>query len=202
MAVVNINGLAEEWGRFESWLRENAPVTYRTLLPPADVEAIHQITGGRFAVHSDLGQLLLLHDGFDSLDEGGAPEAFLPQYYAPYSARRAAIAYSYMLRNIDLSTEDGTIEHCIGQTLHPEWVPFARTVSGDELVVDHRAGDTYGAVLQYSEGDGVYQMVWPSLGAMIAEMNAALRGEGTAGGYHPRLHADSLSLEWYHPRFP
>ncbi|PKV84343.1 hypothetical protein [Streptomyces sp. TLI_146] len=202
MTVSNASGLVEEWEWFETWLRDNAPVTYGILRPPADVETIRQIADGRFAVHPEFEQWLLLHDGFSRLDAGGAPEAFLPQYYAPYSAQRAALAYSYMLRNVESSIEDGSASYALGQTLHDEWVPFARTVSGDELVVDHRKGDSYGAVLQYSDGDGIYQMAWPSLGSMVASMNAALRGEGDAGGYIPRLHSDSLSLEWYHPRFP
>ncbi|MFD8023956.1 SMI1/KNR4 family protein [Streptomyces lavendulae] len=197
------NSTVEEWSLFKSWLDLNAPETAAAVLPPVTSEVRDRhLSAIPMAIHPDLKSFYSLSDGTARLTEGGAPAAFLPPRYAPYGIERVVRAYAHMLDTVAYEVENGRSSLTIGLVAHREWLPFAASSSGDELVLDHRQGETYGAVLEFDESKGGYVPVWTSFRKMLAEINSAVLGRGTAGRYRARIGSESSSLEWYHPRFP
>jgi hypothetical protein len=79
------------------------------------------------------------------------------------------------------------------------WVPFAATSTGEYLVVDHREGPGYGAVVRFDPeaGDGG-ERCWPDLLALVAELADALEsGEPlTMPGLAARRPRAGRRLEW------
>ncbi|WP_392900617.1 SMI1/KNR4 family protein [Streptomyces sp. LN699] len=189
--------VADEWARLKMWLEENSPATLSSLLPPSEPQ---QLSG--FALHPDLVELYSLINGAPPLKSGNSPSAFIPPSYSPYTIERVKSSYAHMLDTVEYETQNGRSHYTIGMIAHTKWVPFAATASGKELVLDHRKSESYGAVLEFDEAENRYVPAWESLGAMLAEINSAVRGHGTAGRYLPRIQGQGASLEWFHPRFP
>ncbi|MEU0807456.1 SMI1/KNR4 family protein [Streptomyces sp. NPDC005970] len=187
------------WERLETWMELHAPDDYRALQLPASSEAISAITNEEFPVCSELQELLRLHDGVVDIRGGADPGSFLPSGYGLYSARRMRAAHQRMVENVSWSIEDGTMDDVIGKSAHVKWVPFAGDVTGQELIIDHRPGSTYGSVMEYDESAGRYEPKWGTLAHFLNELTEALENTGRVGYLAPRLRGDSLSIEWYIP---
>lgn len=140
------------WRRVEGWLRSHAPEDFAALRGPASGRDIAAVTEA-FSPHPFLVALLSAHDGI----EWSSGAQLLPRFGLLPAARMAGWEAA---------------------GAGPEskwWVPFAATSTGEYLVVDHREGPGYGAVLRFDpeSGDGG-ESCWPDLLSLIAELADAL----------------------------
>lgn len=73
------------------------------------------------------------------------------------------------------AVQEGYEEEVVGRTAHDQWVPFAQSLTGDLLFVDHRS-DHYGDVGEISFGDPEYLWLWPCMGLMLYDLCNAVEG--------------------------
>ena len=197
-----MDSMSEAWISFKNWLEVFAPSTFNAIRPPVGGEKLTlALSKIPVHIHPDVTAFYSLSDGTASLMEGGSPSAFIPRAYAPYNLEQLSSAYAHMASTVAYENSLGR-SYQIGMTAHPEWVPFAVSAAGDELLLDHRDGETYGAILEFDESQGRYVEAWTSMGAMLMEMDHAVRGLGAIGRYRARIRSEDHSLEWYHPEFP
>ena len=141
--------LSEAWSAFERWLSEYARSNFDALREPTESVDLAAVIGADFPLHNQIYEWLMIHDGYDVVTSGGSTQAFIPGTLSPYSANSMAAAYQQVLCNIQESIEDGYDADVVGFSEHPLWVPFARSASGDQLMIDHRER-SFGEVLRFS----------------------------------------------------
>jgi cell wall assembly regulator SMI1 len=75
-----------------------------------------------------------------------------------------------MEQDVAWSQEDDNADFVVGRTAHVKWVPLSSTHVGTQLIVDHREGPTYGAVLEIDQDLELWGVVrWKSLSDMFQE---------------------------------
>lgn len=199
--MVAPNSAGQEWDRFESWLAENARASFEALSAPADVECLAQITGGRFPLHPDLHEILVRHDGAPRITSGDAASCFIPPWYSLYSAEYVTRAFAVMIKDVEREALKGRLRDMLGFQIHPEWVPFAASPSGELLLLDHRGGKCYGNVLSYDDGSLQYDVSWVSLKEMLSDVNEAVMNGSRVHQYLAEVNQERQTLEWYNPDF-
>ncbi|MFJ1600537.1 hypothetical protein [Streptomyces sp. NPDC088261] len=159
----------------DRWLREHAPGDYGQLLPPADPDAIAELAAGRVRAHDDVLAWLSRHDG-SQRDPRLAAGAFIPRDFPLLGAVGMTLGLADMAEAVEQAVEDGDEEFVVGVEAHTHWLPVARNHTGGLLVVDHRPGEGYGAVLEVDPSVGVNAVRrWDSPRQMFTSVLAALR---------------------------
>lgn len=75
----------------------------------------------------------------------------------------------HLVTMVEDAEEDGYEEEVIGLTAHTQWVPFAQSLTGDLLFIDHRS-DHYGGIGEISFGSPEYRWLWPGMGMMLNDL--------------------------------
>ncbi|MBM9504900.1 hypothetical protein [Actinacidiphila acididurans] len=147
-----VNDFTAAWRRVEDWLRSHAPEDFAALRGPATGQDIAAVTEA-FSLHPFLVALLSAHDGI----EWSSGAQLLPRFGLLPASRMAGWKAA-------------------GAGPEAEWwVPFAATSTGEYLVVDHREGPGYGAVLRFDPESGHGgESCWPDLLSLVAELADAL----------------------------
>ncbi|WP_420078913.1 SMI1/KNR4 family protein [Streptomyces sp. JL4002] len=188
--------LEEMWRQLTAWLAINAPEDHAALRPGASQRDVRQLEDGvGFEVSSDLKLLLSLNDGViarRSSTEGGA-------FILGYSLLDVKGVLEWQRNLADMSEdaeEDGYKEEVIGRTAHRQWVPFAQSLTGDLLFVDHR-GDHYGEIGGISFGSPTYELLWPGMREMVRDLRDAVENDRSlpVAGRSPSIHEGRI-LEW------
>ncbi|MEV4683128.1 SMI1/KNR4 family protein [Streptomyces kurssanovii] len=169
-----MDDLIRPWERVETWLREHQCTgALSALRPPASEEAVQSLQDAvPYPLHPHLVQWLGLHDG------GSAPVwpsgGFVP--YGTESLKCGPGAMADMLEEFhDQFTEEEIQDLGLTPWAHPFWLPIAGTNTGESLLIDHRPGDTYGAVLEIDyDLDFWGEVRWKNLGEMIRLMAESL----------------------------
>ncbi|MEU0447550.1 SMI1/KNR4 family protein [Streptomyces tendae] len=171
--------------QLDNWLQDDAPADFAALNPPAAQERIEEITGRRFALHSDLVTWLQRHDGVSAATGHGGPGVILPGGFVLHTAEGMRDGQRWMEEGIaewidENESEDPDLrdiyEGVYGYLFHVRWVPIASNVTGGKLLVDHRPGDGFGNVLyglEAGDTDGPVK-IWDNLHHMFRELLAAL----------------------------
>lgn len=159
----------------DRWLAEHAPGDHRQLMPPADPERAAVLASGRFRVHEDVLVWLSVHDG-SQRDPVPAAGAFVPQDFPLLGVSGMAQGLADMVEEVERAVEDGDEEFIVGLEADERWLPVAMNHTGGRLVVDHRPGGGYGAVLEVDPSIGVNGVKrWDSLSHMFGAVLEALR---------------------------
>ncbi|MFJ8158767.1 SMI1/KNR4 family protein [Streptomyces sp. NPDC094468] len=162
-------GFEELWQRFESWLIRNAPEDHRALRPGASSVEISNLERGiGFSVNGDLKLLLSQHNGVTPRRSSMQAGAFLLGYSLldTHGILEWQQNIAVMARE---AVGDGYEEEVIGRIAHEQWVPFAQSLNGDLLFVDHRS-DHYGDVGEISFGAPEYLWLWPGMRLMLHDL--------------------------------
>lgn len=161
--------------RLEQWLAANAPDELRVLNPPATAGQVSEVAENRFDLHPELRAWLSRHNGVSTWARPGGPGGLLPGGHYPLDAEGMRLGQRDMEQEVAWSLEDDSEESVVGATAHVRWVPLARTLSGTELVVDHREGPTEGAVLEIDQDLELWGVVrWKSVAEMFEETVVSL----------------------------
>lgn len=118
---------------------------------------------------AELVESLLCHDGCSST----WPFFEVPGGYRPMSAAEIVEGWRITREALTGVDPDGDL---VGSYWHPQWVPFATTISASEMVLGCRPGDTHGAVGEMVKGDGTHFGRRPALGDVLDEVADALEG--------------------------
>ena len=195
--VIEIPGLAHMWRSFENWLAEHAPGDYETLLPGGSEGDIERLEDGLgFSVHEDVRTILRLHNGVTIRRASTEPGAFLLGY-SLLSVDGILAAHRDLVSMVDDAREEGDEELVVGSIADSQWVPFAQNMSGDLLFVDHRYHYA-GEIGEISFGDSEYQLLWPRMDLMMADLCNSVRTRTpvTAVPRVPSVHEGRM-LEWH-----
>ncbi|WP_141585004.1 SMI1/KNR4 family protein [Actinomadura sp. WMMA1423] len=195
-----MSALREAWLRLESWLSENTPADFAALRPPAGagpISALERRLG--FPLHPDLTELLRLRDGVRQETLAGA---FFLNARLNNTERIEAEHHNHLTlvsRMADMYDHD-YFEHAVRSSGIRNWVPIALFNSGTIIYVNHRFGEEWGTVGQFSPDMGfdITQLA-PSLGELISGMTLALETLTPFKGKIPHLHETSMDgrlLEW------
>ncbi|MFF4351658.1 hypothetical protein [Streptomyces sp. NPDC001530] len=161
--------------RLDRWLEVNSPDDLGTLNPPATASEINAIAENRFSLIPEIRTWLGHHNGVSTHLRHSGPGGFLPGGHYPVDAERMTNGLRDMEQDVAWSLEDGNADFVVGATAHVMWVPISSTHTGVELVVDHREGPTYGAVLEIDQDLELWGVVrWKSLSEMFQETLEAL----------------------------
>jgi cell wall assembly regulator SMI1 len=186
----------ELWHRFESWLIRNAPGDHGSLRPgasSAEISNLEEEIG--FSVNGDLKLLLSKHDGVTPRRSSMEAGAFLLGYsllgtegILEWQQNLAAMARE--------AVEDGYEEEVVGRIAHEQWVPFAQSLTGDLLFIDHRS-DHYGDVGEVSFGAPEYLWLWPGVRMMLHDLCDSVEGMSRLPrlGRRPSVHEGRM-VEW------
>lgn len=169
------HNLQELWQRFERWLRRNASGDYAALRPGASDTDISRLENGiGFSLHGELKSLLSAHNGVTLRRSSMEPGAFLLGY-SLLGTERILEWHQNLASMAQEAVQEGYEEEVVGRTAHDQWVPFAQSLTGDLLFVDHRS-DHYGDVGEISFGDPEYLWLWPCMGLMLYDLCNAVEG--------------------------
>ncbi|MFE9404801.1 SMI1/KNR4 family protein [Streptomyces sp. NPDC006530] len=186
----------ELWQRFEEWLLNNTPEDHGALRPGASDANIRKLeTGIGFELHGDLKALLSKHNGVAARRSSTEPGAFILGY--SLLDTEGILEWQQNLAEMaEDAEEEGYEEEVIGRTAHRQWVPFAQSLTGDLLFIDHRS-DHYGDVGEISFGAPEYVWLWPGMGLMLHDVCNAVEGMSPlpALGRRPSVHQGRM-LEW------
>ncbi|THA57796.1 hypothetical protein E6P78_30890 [Streptomyces sp. A0958] len=159
----------------DRWLAEHAPGDFRQMMPPADPAQIDALAAGTFRVHEDVLVWLSIHDG-SQRDPVSAAGAFVPSDFPLLGVSAMVQGLTGMIEEVERAVADGDEEFIVGLEAHELWLPVARNHTGGELVVDHRPGGNYGAVLEVDPSIGVVGAKrWDSLSHMFGSVLGALQ---------------------------
>jgi cell wall assembly regulator SMI1 len=186
----------ELWQRFRGWLLHHAPEDHHALRPGAsgaEISELEEKIG--FPLHGDLKSLLSMHNGVTPRRSSTQAGAFL----LGYSLLDTAGILEWQQNLADTAreaVEEGYEEEVIGRTAHERWVPFAQSLTGDLLFVDHR-GDHEAEVGELCFGSPEYLWLWPGMGLMLHDLCAAVDGMSPLPrlGRRPHVHEGRM-LEW------
>ena len=168
-----VRDLAELWQRFENWLAEYAPGDYASLRPGASQDEVKRLEDGLgFSLHEDVRTTLRLHNGVTARRSGTEPGAFLLGY-SLLDVDGVLEAHRDLLSLLEEAGEEGEEDLVVGRMAHRQWVPLARSVTGDMLFVDHR-GHYLGEIGEMSFGDPEYRLLWPRMDLMLEDLCASV----------------------------
>ncbi|MEU9883211.1 SMI1/KNR4 family protein [Streptomyces phaeochromogenes] len=148
-----------------------------------------------FSLHGDLKSLLAEHDGVMSRRSSMEPGAFILSYSLLDSEK--ILEWQQNLASMaEEAVKEGYEEDVVGRTAHDQWVPFAQSLTGDLLFVDHRS-DRYGEVGEISFGDPEYRWLWPGMGLMLHDLCTAVETSARLPTVRsrPSIHEKRM-LEW------
>lgn len=167
--------LARTVARLGRWLEEHAPGDFRQLAPPADTELIAAVTENRFELHQDVRTWLALHDG-SALDRAGVAGTFVPTDFPLLGAVGIRDGLRAMEEESARAVEDDEAAACVaGVRADARWLPVALNHTGGRLVVDHREGPAFGAVLELDPSIGLNGVKrWDSLSQLFDSVLDAL----------------------------
>ncbi|WP_328674859.1 hypothetical protein [Streptomyces sp. NBC_00328] len=159
----------------DRWLEVNAPDDFGTLNPPARASDIDAITENTFPLVPEIRTWLEYHNGVSTHFRHSGPGGFIPGGHYPVDAKRMLLGRRDMEQDVAWSREDGNEDFVVGRTAHTKWVPVSSTHVGTQLIVDHREGLTYGAVLEIDQDLELWGVMrWKSLSEMFQETLEAL----------------------------
>ncbi|MCX5092617.1 hypothetical protein OOK36_27800 [Streptomyces sp. NBC_00365] len=162
--------LQDVLNRLDRWLEVNAPDDFSTLNPPATASEIDAIAENRFSLVPEIRTWLKHHNGVSTHFRHSGPGGFIPGGHYPVDAERMMLGQRDMEQDVAWSQEDDDADFVVGRTAHVKWVPISSTHVGTQLVVDHREGSTYGAVLEIDQDLELWGVVrWKSLSEMFQE---------------------------------
>ncbi|MFE1037048.1 SMI1/KNR4 family protein [Streptomyces sp. NPDC058807] len=183
----------DSWSRIDAWLREHAPRTFATLLPPAgdeEIAAAQEELGITFP--PDLIASLLQHNG--ALD---GPEAFR------FSTHDRLLGVSGILEDTEFmrNVADGLDEEEAEGYWHHGYVKFGSYgVTADGLMIDCRSGrGSCGAIGRFFDETGTSFGEADSLGGYLAELAGQLEQGRDAGAV---TFNGRLLWEWAMPTHP
>jgi len=155
-------------------VQRNAPVSYRTLRPGLDDDALAMLEDQYgFPLHSELRTLLSWHDGCTH-------DAQALQIWTDFQFGES----QFMCDQVQDWDDNYWDRH---------WVPFATDLGLKKLVVDH--GTLRGRVMYFDGVDGIDDtQTWPSLAALIGQVRHALTTSSLLNGR--RAAVDGGSLHW------
>ncbi|MFF3260561.1 SMI1/KNR4 family protein [Streptomyces sp. NPDC002932] len=184
------------WRRFECWIRENAPGDFAALRSGASGPEITILEDGvGFPLHSGLTSLLSVCNGVTPRRSSTEPGAFLLGY-SLLAADQILESHVYLVSMARDAIEDGYEEEVIGRTAHPEWVPFAQSLTGDLLFVDHR-DEHFGEIGEISFGDPEYLKLWPNMNRMFGDLcDAVENSTGLPTARRSPSIYDNRMVEW------
>lgn len=186
----------EFWERFEGWLQRNTPEDYGALRPGASDSEICKLEAGiGFQINEDLKSLLSRTNGVAlrrSSTEAGA-------FILGYSLLDVEGILEWQRNFAEMAEgaeEEGYEDEVVGRTAHRQWVPFAQSVTGDLLFIDHRSGH-HGDIGEMSFGAPEYAWLWPGMGLMLHDLCNAVESMSPlpALGRRPSIHQGRM-LEW------
>ncbi|WP_445526695.1 hypothetical protein [Streptomyces cyslabdanicus] len=191
--------LAQTVARLDQWLKEHAPGDFRQLAPPAEPALVTAVAENRFEPHPDVRSWLALHDG-SALDPTPAAGAFVPTDFPLLGAAGMCVGLRDMEEEVARALEEDEAEYVVGVTADVRWLPVAMNHTGGQLVVDHREGPGFGAVLELDPSidvNGVKR--WDSLSHLFdSVLDALVHGTpiATASGARsvPRIEDTGNSL--------
>lgn len=174
--------VSANWFRIMRWCEQHAPVTPTRLLPAASTETIRaaeHATGRQWP--EQLHEWFSLHDG--SYSE--MPIAVVLPSNEPISTAHAVTHHDELTRLWQDWTEElGGTEALTAEPAGtevenylPAFIPIGSSGTGDLLVVDTRAGDRYGCVLEWFNS-GFAGLRWASIEAML-DCTATALEQGT-----------------------
>lgn len=143
--------LQDVLNRLDRWLEVNASDDFGTLNPPATASEIDAITEDRFSLVPEIRTWLDHHNGVSTHFRHSGPGGFIPGGHYPVDAERMLLGQRDMEQDVAWSQEDDNADFVVGRTAHVKWVPLSSTHVGTQLIVDHREGPTYGAVLEIDQ---------------------------------------------------
>ncbi|MFJ9909186.1 SMI1/KNR4 family protein [Streptomyces sp. NPDC101152] len=186
----------ELWQRLESWLIRNAPEDHQALLPGAsgaEISNLEREIG--FSVNDDLKLLLSRHNGVAPRRSSMQAGAFLLGY-SLLGTGGILERQQYVAAMAREAVEDGYEDEVIGRIAHERWVPFAQSLTGDLLFVDHRS-DHHGDVGEISFGAPEYVWLWPSMRLMLHDLCDSVEGASRLPTLRrrPSVHEGRM-LEW------
>ena len=191
--MTDVPPIEESWERLEAWLAAHAPASSARLNPPASPDAIDDAQRQMaIALPTDLVSSLLRHNGASEFDANGTFQwgaRFLP------GSHRLLAVQEIVTRRQGLNEVLGQFdETMVGSWWHPEWIPFAHFVAGDDLVIDQRLGPDLGTVGGFMNEEGLRPRRWPSLAAMITDVADAVERQRQIAYFRP--HVKDGALEW------
>ncbi|BDH05252.1 SMI1/KNR4 family protein [Streptomyces seoulensis] len=184
------------WQKFEAWLRRHAPEDHEALRPGASAAKLAELEKEiGFPVNDDLLLLLSKHNGVVPRRSSVEAGAFLFGYslldtdgILEWQRNLASTARE--------AVEDDYEEEVVGRTAHDRWVPFAQSLTGDLLFIDHR-GEHYGDIGELSFGDPEFLWLGPGIGAVLHDLCESVEGMSPLRrlGRRPSIHEGRM-LEW------
>ncbi|MEU0742328.1 SMI1/KNR4 family protein [Streptomyces sp. NPDC006134] len=179
------------WGRCEAWLFAHSPIDHAALRPPATAEEIASLEEQLgFPLHPQLRALLEHHDGVMEYPEATNHDAgaFLPVGYRLSSTDRIASQHQWLVAEAEMIAGIGGGEADPYGHAH-RWVPFAQSIDGGIVFVDHHPGPAYGHVYEMGIGSGCDAVVWASsLTELFEELGACLETAAPFQGTWPTPH--------------
>ncbi|MGI5171514.1 SMI1/KNR4 family protein [Spirillospora sp. CA-253888] len=165
MPPTDLDDFQRAWERFDAWLAAHSPAGRAELLRPATAEQITAVESAyQVSLHPHLAALLRLHNGTSDLRASFDPGRVLPGRHR-LGGCKEIVGFREIL--VDLSEdwaeafrdwdEDAT-EPVEAHLDH--WVPFAFSVDGGMVFVDHHPGATYGQVYEAGLGAGGTPEYW------------------------------------------
>ncbi|MFJ2598657.1 SMI1/KNR4 family protein [Streptomyces erythrochromogenes] len=162
-------------GLLTQWLEENAPGDHWKLNAPAEPEEIDSISENRFDLHSDLRKWLSIHNGVRAGRAFVGSGGFVPGGYFLLDSKGMCDGQRSMESAVAWSLEDDNVDFVVGGVAHVKWIPIAGTHVGTQLVVDHRDGPDFGAVLEIDADMELWGVKrWDSLTEMFASTYQSL----------------------------
>ncbi|WP_422733163.1 SMI1/KNR4 family protein [Micromonospora sp. WMMD558] len=144
------------------WLRENAPLTFEKLNPPADEPALAELASAlNTELPADLSELLRNFDGSDARDVTGV--ILLPPGYQ-------------VMGSSEIASDTRQRASIWGDAWQPTWIAFGNDLCGGCLVLDTGPQPPYGRIFQFDEIDGPFGFAWGSLTDLLTEMLALVEG--------------------------
>ncbi|APE22004.1 MULTISPECIES: SMI1/KNR4 family protein [Streptomyces] len=183
------------WSRITHWLEKHAPDDHAALrpgAPEADLAALEDGLG--FPLDPALRALLSVCDGVVPRVASDEPGAFVIGH-SLLGTGQVLEGQRHLASRAAEFAEEG-YEDEVGRTAHARWVPFARSVTGDLLFVDHREAG-YGTVGELSFGDPDHERPWPGLAVMLDDLATAMEARVPlfVVGRRPVVHEGRM-LEW------
>lgn len=165
--------VSDGWLRIERWLAEHAPHTHASLRAGAGA---NKVADAQRRLHltfpADLVVSLERHDGCEW--SGG--------FFGLAGPFRPLAVADMVQRHVE--TEEVLADSRPGYW-NRHLLMFATTNTDWSLVVDCEPGDTHGRVGEWSGGEGVHWTEWPSVGALLSEVAAALESGHPVGHWVP-----------------
>lgn len=188
--------IEELWQRFQGWLIRNAPEDHQAIRSGASGAEISELEDKiGFSINGDLKLLLSKNNGVIPRRSSTGAGAFI----LGYSLLDTEGILEWQQNLADMAreaVEDGYEEEVVGRTAHERWVPFAQSLTGDLLFIDHRS-DHYGDVGEISFGAPDYLWLWPGIGLMLHDLCDSVEGMSRLPGlgHRPSVHEGRM-LEW------